>query len=275
VRIDLHTHSNRSDGTDTPTELVENAKAAGLDVVALTDHDTTVGWDEAEKAAERIGIRLVKGIEVSTRIEHTSVHLLGYDFDPEDVPLLEELGRVLDGRNGRVPKMVAALQRAGIDITEDEIVAKAGAAEASGRPHVADVLVDKGVVADRKEAFDTLLSPGKPGYVGRYAASTEAAIRLIKAAGGKAVLAHPWSRGSHEVLTPERIAELVELGLDGLEVDHADHTDEDREALTKIAAAHDLVVTGSSDYHGTGKGQEFRLGANTTRPEELEKLLDG
>jgi 3',5'-nucleoside bisphosphate phosphatase len=275
VRIDLHTHSNRSDGTDTPTELVENAKAAGLDVVALTDHDTTVGWDEAQEAADRIGIRLVKGIEVSTRIEHTSVHLLGYDFDPEDAPLLDELGRILDGRNGRVPKMVAALQRAGIDVTEDEIVAKAGNAEASGRPHVADVLVDKGVVSDRKEAFDTLLSPGKPGYVGRYAASTDAAVRLIKAAGGKAVLAHPWSRGSHAVLTAERIAELVELGLDGLEVDHADHTDEDRETLTKIAAAHDLVVTGSSDYHGTGKGPEFRLGANTTRPEELDKLLDG
>lgn len=273
VRIDLHTHSNRSDGTDTPTELVENAKAAGLDVVALTDHDTTIGWDEAEKAAERVGIRLVKGIEVSTRIQHTSVHLLGYDFDPDDVPLLEELGRVLDGRNGRVPKMVAALQRAGIDITEAEIVAKAGDAEASGRPHVADVLVDKGVVADRKQAFDTLLSPGQPGYVGRYAVDTDEGITLVKAAGGKAVLAHPWSRGSHRVLTPERIAELVEIGLDGLEVDHADHTDEDRETLTKIAAAHGLVVTGSSDYHGTGKGAEFRLGANTTRPEELEKLL--
>ncbi|MGH3458441.1 PHP domain-containing protein [Aeromicrobium sp.] len=273
MRIDLHTHSNRSDGTDTPTELVENAKAAGLDVVALTDHDTTVGWDEAEVAAERIGIRLVKGIEISSSIDHKSVHLLGYDFDPTDEPLLKELGKVLDGRNGRVPKIVAAFERIGIDITEEEIVAKSGGAEATGRPHVADVLIDKGVVADRGEAFDNYLSPGKPGYVGRYAAATEEAIRLIKSAGGKAVLAHPWSRGSDSVLTAERIAELVELGLDGLEVDHADHTDDDRESLLKIAGDLDLVVTGSSDYHGTGKGPEFGLGTSTTHPDQLERLL--
>ena len=271
--IDLHTHSNRSDGTDTPTELVENAQAAGLDVVALTDHDTTVGWDEAEQAAERVGIRLVKGIEVSTSINHRSVHLLGYDFDPTDAPLLEELARVLDGRNDRVPKIVAKFQSLGIDITEEEILAKSGGAEATGRPHVADVLIDKGVVANRGEAFDDYLSPGKPGYVGRYSASTDEAVRLVKAAGGKAVLAHPWSRGSDTVLTPDRIAELVEQGLDGIEVDHADHTDADRDALRKIAQSLDLVITGSSDYHGTGKGPEFRLGANTTTPDQLERLL--
>ncbi|MGI9084815.1 MAG: PHP domain-containing protein [Aeromicrobium sp.] len=273
MRIDLHTHSSRSDGTDTPTELVENAKRAGLDVVALTDHDTTVGWDEAEAAAERVGIRLVKGIEVSSSIDHKSVHLLGYDFDPANGPLLEELGRVLDGRNNRVPKIVAAFQRIGIDITEEEILAKSGDAGSTGRPHVADVLIDKGVVVDRDQAFNDYLVPGKPGYVGRYAASTPEAVRLIKAAGGKAVLAHPWSRGSDTVLTADRIAELVEIGLDGIEVDHADHTDVDREGLLKIAEDLDLVVTGSSDYHGTGKGPEFGLGCNTTRPEELERLL--
>jgi predicted metal-dependent phosphoesterase TrpH len=273
VNIDLHTHSNRSDGTDTPTELVENAKKAGLDVVALTDHDTTVGWDEAQEAADRIGITLVKGIEVSTAIDHRSVHLLGYDIDPRDVPLLDELRRVLDGRNGRVPKIVAAFARIGIDITEEEILAKSGDAGSTGRPHVADVLIDKGVVKDRSEAFDLYLQPGMPGYVGRYSVPTEQAVRLVKAAGGKAVLAHPWSRGSDKVLTPDRIAELVDAGLDGIEVDHPDHDEEQREGLRKIAATHDLIITGSSDYHGSGKSDAFRLGANTTDPEELEKLL--
>ncbi len=273
MNIDLHTHSHRSDGTDTPTELIENAKAAGLDVVALTDHDTTAGWDEAQQAADRIGIRLVKGLEVSTELEHRSIHLLAYEVDPSDAPLLDELAKVIDGRTGRVPKFVARFQAIGIDVTAEEILAKVGGADAVGRPHLADVLIDKGVVASRDEAFRDYLSPGKPGYVGRYSIPTDAAIRLVKAAGGKAVLAHPWSRSSDTVLTPDRIAELVEDGLDGVEVDHPDHSEEQREALAKIAATHGLVVTGSSDYHGTGKGPEFRLGANTTDPGELEKLL--
>ena len=273
MTIDLHTHSNRSDGTDTPTELVENAKKAGLDVVALTDHDTTVGWDEAQEAADRVGIRLVKGLEVSTELQHKSIHLLGYDIDPGDAPLLAELAKVIDGRSGRVPKFVARFQAIGIDVTAEEILAKVGDADAVGRPHLADVLIDKGIVKDRAEAFEHYLQPGMPGYVGRYSIPTDVAVRLVKAAGGKAVLAHPWSRGSDKVMTPDRIAELVEAGLDGLEVDHPDHDDAQREDLRKIAAAHDLVVTGSSDYHGTGKTGNFRLGANTTSPEEFARLL--
>ena len=275
MTIDLHTHSNRSDGTDTPTELVENAKAAGLDVVALTDHDTTVGWDEAEAAAERVGIRLVKGIEVSTELEHRSIHLLGYGIDPGHARLVDELTKVIDGRTGRVPKFVARFRAIGIEVTEEEILAKVGDADAVGRPHLADVLIDKGVVETRDQAFAEYLSPGQPGYVGRYSIPTDEAVELVKAAGGKAVVAHPWSRGSQRVLSPDRIAQLVEAGLDGIEVDHPDHDEEQRAQLRKIAAEHDLVVTGSSDYHGTGKGPEFRLGANTTRPEELERLLEG
>jgi 3',5'-nucleoside bisphosphate phosphatase len=274
VTIDLHTHSNRSDGTDTPTKLIENAKAAGLDVVALTDHDTTVGWEEAEQAAERVGIQLVKGIEVSTELEHRSIHLLGYGIDPDDPPLVEQLAKVIEGRTGRVPKFVARFRAIGIDVTEEEILAKVGDADAVGRPHLADVLVDKGVVATRDEAFVEYLSPGKPGYVGRYSIPTDEAIRLVKAAGGKAVLAHPWSRGSDKVTTADRIAELVEAGLDGIEVYHHDHGPEQREGLLRIARKHDLVVTGSSDYHGTGKPQPgFQLGAHYTDPEEFEKLL--
>jgi predicted metal-dependent phosphoesterase TrpH len=273
VKIDLHTHSNRSDGTDTPAELVENAKAAGLDVVALTDHDSTEGWREAEQAAARVGITLVHGIEVSTLLDGKSIHLLGYGFDPADKPLLAELARILGGRDERMPKIVARLQGEGIDITEAEVRHKARNAQASGRPHVADVLVDKQVVEDRGEAFRRYLMPGRPGYVDKYAAPLRVAIGLLKEAGGKAVLAHPWSRGSDRVLTPERIAELAEVGLDGLEVDHNDHDAAARAQLREIARELDLVQTGSSDYHGSGKGPEFSLGCNTTAPEQYERLL--
>jgi predicted metal-dependent phosphoesterase TrpH len=272
VRIDLHTHSDRSDGTDSPTELIENAARAGLDVVALTDHDATVGWDEAQQAADRVGVRLVKGLEISTELHGKSVHLLGYEVDPTHGPLLAELQRVLDGRDNRLPLILENLGRLGIDLTAEDVARWSGNAAASGRPHVADALVEKGVVANRDEAFDRLLKPGRPAYVNRYAAPLHEAVRLVQDAGGVAVVAHPWSRGSDRVMTPEAIAELAGLGLAGLEVDHNDHTPEQRERLRAIAAELDLAVTGSSDYHGTGK-IDFPLGCHTTAPEQLERLL--
>lgn len=273
MKIDLHTHSNRSDGTDSPTELVENAKAAGLDVVAITDHDSTEGWKEADRAARRVGITLVRGIEMSTRLDGRSIHLLGYAFDPRDGALGAELRRILDGRDERMPKIVAKLSHEGIDITEDEVRAKARNARASGRPHIADVLVDKSVVKDRGEAFSRYLKPGRPGYVEKYATELPSAIALLKGAGGKAVIAHPWSRGSDRVLTPARLAELAAAGLDGIEVDHNDHDGEARARLRHIARELGLVQTGSSDYHGSGKGPEFSLGCNTTTYEQYRRLL--
>jgi len=272
VRIDLHTHSNRSDGTDTPTELVENAAARGLDVLAITDHDSTVGWDEADEAASRVGVRLLHGIEISTELDGQSVHLLGYEFDPADADLLAELQRVLDGRDNRLPRVLSRLQGLGIDITEADVERWSGNAAASGRPHVADALIELGVVVDRTEAFDRYLKPGRPAYVDRYAAPLRDAVRLLVAAGGRAVVAHPWSRGSDRVVTAELLAELQGLGLRGIEVDHNDHDAAARAALRGIAADLDLVVTGSSDYHGTGK-TDFDLGCNTTAPEQLERLL--
>ena len=271
--IDLHTHSNRSDGTDSPTELIEKAKAVGLDIVALTDHDTAVGWDEAEEAAQRVGIRLIKGMEVSTELAGRSVHLLAYGLDREHAGLIEELEKVIEGRTGRIPKFIEKFRLLGIDVTEEEILAKVGDADAVGRPHIADVLVEKGVVATRDEAFASLLSPGGGLYVGRYSIALPSAVELVNAAGGKAVLAHPWSRGTHKVLTAEVIANLVAHGLDGIEVDHPDHDSEARTALRRIAEENDLIMTGSSDYHGTGKSKDFRLAANTTDPAEFEKLL--
>lgn len=273
MKIDLHTHTNRSDGTDSPTELIDNAKAAGLDVIAITDHDSMEGWKEADRAAERVGVTLVHGIEMSAKLDGKSIHLLGYEFDPKNKPLGAELRRIIEGRDDRLPKIIARLNHEGIDITEDEVKHKARNAKASGRPHIADVLVDKSVVKDRGEAFSRFLMPGRPGYVEKYAADLPTAIGLLKEAGGKAVIAHPWSRGSNRVLTPARIRELADAGLDGIEVDHNDHDEEARARLRQIARDVGLVQTGSSDYHGSGKGPEFSLGCNTTDHAEYRRLF--
>lgn len=272
MRIDLHTHSNRSDGTDSPTKLIEKAKAAGLDVIALTDHDTTEGWRDASKAARREDIRLVKGMEFSCRLEGKSIHLLGYDFDPNNRALLAELKSVIDGRNSRLPATLERLQGIGIAIEASDVRRWSGNASSLGRPHVADALVELGVVTNRDEAFDKYLMPGRPAYVDRYATDLFQGIGLINDAGGVAVIAHPWSRGSHRVITARKLGELKAAGLKGIEVDHNDHDAEARASLRQIAREHGLVQTGSSDYHGTGK-INFDLGCNTTAPNQFEALL--
>ena len=272
MRIDLHTHSSASDGTDTPGDLVREAAAAGLDVVALTDHDAMSGWAEAREVADEVGITLVPGLEISTRFGHRGVHLLGYLPDPTDPSLALELDRILEGRTARTPAIVAALRAHGIDITEDDVRRESGGSVAAGRPHVADALARLGVVRDRTEAFATLLSPGQPGYVNRYASALEVMIPLVAAAGGVAVVAHPWGRGSRSVLSADTLATLKDLGLAGIEVDHQDHSEADRAELRGIAGELDLVVTGSSDHHGLGK-VDHDLGVNTTDPEQYERLL--
>lgn len=273
MRIDLHTHSRASDGTQSPTELVHAAVEAGLDVLALTDHDSAEGWAEAARAAEGSGLRLVRGMEISTRHQGQGVHLLAYLPDATYPPLAAELERVLEGRRSRVPGMLAALRAAGVDLTEDDVDRVSGHSAASGRPHVADAMVAAGVVADRTEAFDRWLSPGRPGYVDRYAAPLRETIRLVTEAGGVSVVAHAWGRRSDERPDAGAFAELAALGLAGIEVDHQDHTPSARERLRGIARDLDLVVTGSSDHHGLGK-VDHDLGCHTTAPEELERLLD-
>ena len=273
MRIDLHTHSSVSDGTLAPAELVQAARAAGLDVVALTDHDTSNGWAEAAEAAGQVGITLVRGMEISTKHQHQSVHLLAYLPDPDYPPLVEALRPVLDGRNARVPLIVAKLRALGHDITVEDVENHAGDTAATGRPHIADALVAAGVVNDRDQAFADLLSPGRPAYVKRYAAPLEETIRIVTDAGGVTVLAHPWGRGHKGALVEEGIAALQRVGLSGLEVDHQDHDGATREALRAIARNLDLVVTGSSDHHGTGKSNHD-LGCNTTDPDEYHRLVD-
>lgn len=274
MRIDLHAHSRASDGTQTPTELVHAAREAGLDVLALTDHDTSEGWAEAADAASEVGVALVRGMEISTRHNDRSVHLLAYLPDPTHRPLVEHLARILDGRNERVPRILAALRRnVGIDdVTEHDVRRLAGDTAATGRPHVADALVAAGHATDRGDAFDRLLSPGRPGYVERYAADLAEMVRVVREAGGVPVLAHPWGRHERSALPPEDIAALVEVGLVGLEVDHQDHDDDARRDLRGLAADLDLVVTGSSDHHGLGKS-DHDLGCNTTAPDQFERLL--
>lgn len=273
MRIDLHTHSSLSDGTDDPRTLIEQASLAGLDVVALTDHDTAEGWPEAAAAAADAGITLVRGMEISTRLGSAGVHLLGYLPDATHPPLAAALDKILDGRNARVPAICAKLQELGFDVTEEAVRRRAADAAATGRPHVADVMVAAGIVADRDEAFARFLNPGRPAYVNRYAVPLAEAIGLVTAAGGVSVIAHPWGRGRSGVLPEATLADLRDQGLVGIEVDHQDHAPETREELRAIARNLDLVVTGSSDHHGIGK-TNHDLGCNTTAPEEYARLLD-
>lgn len=273
VRIDLHAHSRASDGTQSPEELVRAAGDAGLDVLAITDHDTAEGWVEAESTAREIGLELVRGMEVSTRHEGHGVHLLAYLPDPTYPPLVEELAKILEGRSGRLPAMLALLRETGIDITDDDVRRVAGDTAATGRPHVADALVALGVVGDRTEAFRRYLSPGRPAYANRYAASLETMIRTVAEAGGVTVIAHPWGRHGQERPDEATLAHLVEVGLCGIEVDHQDHGASARERLHAIARNLDLVATGSSDHHGTGK-IDHELGCNTTAPQEYHRLLE-
>ena len=272
MRIDLHTHTSVSDGTDPPGELVRHAARAGLAVVAVTDHDTFDGWAGAFAAADAAGVAVVGGVEMSTTLDGIGVHLLAYLPDPTYPPLLSELDRIRADRAGRLPVIAERLTSLGLPLTVDDILAAAGDATTLGRPHVADAMIAKGYVPDRREAFSTWLAAGGPAFVRKYAPPTADAIALLRAAGGVPVLAHPWGRGSREVLDEEAIGELADAGLAGLEVDHADHDDGTRRRLRVIAADLDLIVTGSSDHHGRGKAGHD-LGTETTAPGQYERLV--
>jgi predicted metal-dependent phosphoesterase TrpH len=273
VRIDLHTHSRVSDGTQTPTELVDAAAAAGLDVLAITDHDTAESWPEAAEAARAAGLTLVRGMEISTIHEGAGVHLLAYLPDPTYAPLAGLLDRILDGRSSRVPAMLAKLRDLGIDIDIEDVRRISPATTATGRPHIADALVDLGAVKDRTEAFRRYLNAGRPAYVGRFAAPLVETLRIVVEAGGAPVIAHPWGRHGHDRPDAASIAELAGLGLVGLEVDHQDHDVDARRRLRAIAEDLSLVVTGSSDHHGLGK-VDHDLGCNTTAPDQYARLLE-
>lgn len=275
MTIDLHVHSAASDGTEPPAVLVAAAAAAGLDTIALTDHDTTAGWAEASAAAAELGIGLVPGIELSCHLAGISVHLLAYLPDPEHPGLRAVMDRVRDDRIDRLRRMVALIAEDHPLTWEDvqaQVGSTGGVAATVGRPHLADALVARGVVTDRDQAFATLLHRSSPYYVPHYAPEARALVETVVAAGGVPVIAHPRAEQRGRVLDDAQLASLAGAGMAGLEVDHRDHTPSDRAALRDLAARLGLFTTGSSDYHGTGKTN--RLGENVTAPGVLERILE-
>ncbi|MFE6852185.1 PHP domain-containing protein [Streptomyces sp. NPDC057674] len=264
MRIDLHTHSTASDGTDSPAELVRNAAAAGLDVVALTDHDTTRGHAEAIAALPE-GLTLVTGAELSCRVDGVGLHMLAYLFDPAEPALLAERELVRDDRVPRARAVVGKLQELGVPVTWEQVARIAGDGSL-GRPHIAEALVELGVVPDVSGAFTPeWLADGGRAYVQKHELDPIDAIRLVKAAGGVTVFAHPLAVKRGQVLPEASIARLAEAGLDGIEVDHMDHDEATRARLRGLARELGLLTTGSSDYHGSRK--TCRLGEYTTDPE--------
>ncbi len=270
MSIDLHTHSSASDGTDTPAELVRAASAAGLDVVAITDHDTTLGWAEAE-AALPSGLRLVRGAEISCVWEGISLHLLAYLFDPGHDGLAAERALALDDRVPRAKAIVAKLAQAGYPITWDLVLAQLRDGATVGRPHIADTLVELGVARDRNEVFVSLLHDDGPFFVSHYYVDALHAVRLVRQAGGVPVFAHPAAARRGPIVGDDAIEALAAAGLAGIEVFHRDNPPDARRRLRELAGALDLLVTGASDYHGDGK--DNRLGENTTDPEVLAAIV--
>lgn len=275
MRIDLHTHSAVSDGTDSPSDLVLAAARAGLDVVALTDHDTMAGVAEAKAAGQACGVTVLAGLELTCEKDGVTVHLLGYGCRPDDGALGAALQELRSGRDQRVPRIVAALNAAGVGITVGDVMDVAQSGSTLGRPHVADAMVARGFVASRQEAFTDWLAEGRPGYVGHQKVPLEDGLALIRAAGGATVLAHPWGRECRSVLTEDVIRQLAAAGLDGIEVDHQLHDAPTRAALRALAGRCGrcgLIPTGSSDYHGTGK-VDHDLGCNLTRDASLKAIM--
>jgi predicted metal-dependent phosphoesterase TrpH len=279
VRIDLHAHSNASDGTDTPAELVAAARAAGLDVVAITDHDSTRGWAEAVQSLPD-GLTLIRGAELScahravapdgSAGQRTSLHMLAYLFDPTAQAFIDERVRLREDRRSRGQRIVERMIADGLPITWDRVSELAGDG-AVGRPHMARVLVENGAVTSVNEAFALYLQDSSRYFVDKADTDVFAAIDLIRASGGVPVFAHPFARRRGRCVSEAVIASLAEAGLMGLEVDHPDHAPEDRARLRGLAADLGLIITGSSDYHGTNKSTP--LAAETTDPLQYEALI--
>ena len=268
--IDLHTHTTCSDGTDRPRELVNKAIVQGLEVLGITDHDTTSGWEEATKAL-RGKLQLVLGAEISCLTnDGISVHMLGMLFDPKHIEMQTMLEETRDGRLPRMRKMIEKMRAEGMDISIEDVENAMPAGATMGRPHLADALVAKKIVKSRDEAFVDLLHNDSRFYVSHAGPTPVEAVKLIRRACGVAVIAHPFASHRGQVLKAEDFADLVAAGLNGIEVDHRDQNPDERAMLRVIAQELDLVVTGSSDYHGTGKLNS--LAENHTSREQWLKL---
>lgn len=260
ARYDLHTHSVHSDGTTTPAEIVAEAATLGLAGIALTDHDTVEGWGEAREAAVLAGIDFLPGMEITTKHDHRSTHLLAYGFAPELPELTAALAQVRQSRHGRAKEMVSRLA---VDFQIDwQSVIEGGEHRTLGRPHIADALVNAGYFADRGTAFAEVLHPRSQYYVPTYAIDTVDAIRMVSDAGGVAVLAHPAAGRMTRPVDESALEAFAAAGLWGIELDHPENRLEWIPSLAAFAAEHGLQVTGASDYHGAGKAN--RLGERTS-----------
>lgn len=267
---DLHLHSNHSDGTENPGQVVRQAHAHGVRTLALTDHDRTTGWGEAADAATSLGMTFIPGMELSAKYEWRSVHVLGYLFDPEDAALRAETDRIREDRLGRAERIVRNIGR-DYDLTWDDVLAQTVVDATVGRPHIADALVARGIVQDRSAAFDGILHPREGYYEPHYAPDPLTAVGLITDAGGIAVIAHPVTAGRDRMMPLGFIERLIEAGLGGFEIDHRENTAQGKRILRDLAAKHDLIVTGSSDYHGSGKPN--LPGENTTSDDMLARII--
>ena len=256
--IDLHTHSTASDGKLYPAELMRHAQAVGIEVIALTDHDTLSGLEEASEEAARIGVELIPGVEISAENKPGTLHMLGYYVDPSDAELMETLSWLRGGRDDRNHIILSKLAELGCPLEWDEVAALAGG-ESMGRPHIATAMVNRGYVSSFNDAFDRYLGKGAAAYTDRDKMTPEIAIKCIRSAGGLPVLAHPQTLSLSDDELSDLLSRLTSMGLAGVEVYYYSHSEEETALYTSLARRYDLIVTGGSDFHGPGM-IETRLG---------------
>lgn len=269
MRIDTHTHTAYSDGTDTPSQLMDKAATAGLDMIGLTDHDTTAGWDEAAACVSAVGVSLLRGAEFSCAVDGITVHMLGYLFNPHDAGINALFVQQMESREGRARRLVENLSH-DYPLEWDDVTAFAPKGGPIGRPHIADALVQKGYFPDRAACFEIALHPRGPYYVHRESADARDVVRTIRAAGGVPVIAHPRAGKRQRLINVERIKEMAQCGLFGIERDHRDHDEAGRGEVDALAVELGLRIFGSSDYHGMGKPNQ--LGENLTAPDVVAAL---
>jgi predicted metal-dependent phosphoesterase TrpH len=265
---DLHLHSDRSDGTQPPAEVMRAAHESGVRTAALTDHDTTTGWADAASAVASLQMTLLPGMEMSARHRGRSVHVLAYLFDPDEAGLRAEINRIRSSRMDRARRMTDRIGR-DYDLTWQDVMAQTSDDATIGRPHIADALIAKEHVRDRTEAFSGILHPRSDYYVALYAPDPVTAVRLVVGAGGVPIIAHPAGRSG--VLGDDVLRAMLDEGLGGFELGHRENRADGVRRLRRLVAERDLIVTGSSDYHGAGKPN--RPGENTTADDMVARLI--
>jgi len=266
--IDLHVHSTASDGLLSPSEVVRSARELGLATIALTDHDTTAGVEDAQAAGRELGVEVIAGIEINSEGEHGDAHFLGYFIDPANAALQEKLLAIRDARVGRARGMLRKLAEMGMPVSWERVLEIAGDASSIARPHIARALLEAGHVTSTQEAFDQYISNDGPAYVNRLRLTPQETIDLVHDAGGLIVLAHPHADMAH------LIPMLHDLGLDGIEVYYPEHTPDEIALLERIAAERGLLMTGGSDFHGWNDGVHANLGAIYVPPERVDRLRE-